>query len=60
MKAYVITTGSVFVLLTVAHIWRGIEEGPQLATQWWFILLTLSTAALSLWAWRLLRRDLRS
>jgi hypothetical protein len=59
MKAYVITTGLVFVLLTVAHIWRAFVE-TQLATEPWFILLTLSTAALSLWAWRVLRRDLRS
>jgi hypothetical protein len=59
MKAYVITTGSVFVLLTVAHIWRAFEE-TQLATKPWFILITLSTAVLSLWAGRLLRRDLRS
>ena len=31
MKAYVITTGVVFGLLTLVHVWRAIEEGPQLA-----------------------------
>ncbi len=59
MKAYVITTGLVFVLLTVAHIWRATVE-TELATKPWYILITLSTAVLSLWAWRVLRRDLRS
>ena len=60
MKAYVMTTGVVFFLLTVAHIWRGIVEGPHLAAEPWFILLTLATAALCLWAARLLWRAPRS
>ena len=57
MKAYIMTTGVVFGLITAAHIWRGIEEGPKLAAQPWFILLTLVTAALGVWALRLLRRS---
>jgi len=57
MKAYVLTTCVVFGLLTVAHIWRGIVEGPTLAKQPWFILITLATAALCFWALRLLRRS---
>jgi hypothetical protein len=56
MKPYVITTGTVFGLLTVAHIWRGIEEGPQLATEPWYVLITVAAAALCLWALRLLWR----
>jgi hypothetical protein len=56
MKAYVITTGAVFGLLTVAHIWRGFAE-PHLAKEPWFILFTLVAFALSLWAWRLLMRS---
>jgi len=56
MKAYVITTGVVFGLLTVAHIWRGIEEGAQLATKSWYILITVACAALCVWALWLLRR----
>ena len=28
VKSYVMTTGVVFGLLTLAHIWRVIEEGP--------------------------------
>jgi hypothetical protein len=56
MKAYVITTGTIFGLITVAHIWRVIEEGAHLVTQPWWVLLTLAAAALSLWAARLVWR----
>jgi hypothetical protein len=55
MKAYVITTGSLFGLLAVLHVWRIIEEGPHLATNPWWVLITLAAAALAVWAWRLLR-----
>ncbi len=56
MRAYVMTTGVVFGLLTLAHVWRAIEEGPHLATEPWYVLITVAAATLSLWAWRLLRR----
>ncbi len=56
MKAYVITTGVVFGLLTLVHVWRAIEEGPQLAAEPWYILITAAAAALCLWALWLLRR----
>jgi hypothetical protein len=56
MKAYLITTGAVFGLITLAHIWRAIEEGRHLATEPWYILLTLAAAGLCLWAVLLLRR----
>ncbi len=55
MKAYVTTTGVVFGVLAVAHIWRVIEEGPHLATDPWYVLITVAAAALSVWAWRVLR-----
>ena len=55
MKAYVLTTGTVFGLLVVAHIWRVIEEGPGVAKDPWFIVSTITGAALCLWAWRVLR-----
>lgn len=60
MKAYVITTGAVFALLTLAHVWRVIEEGTHLATDPWYVLITIAAAVLSLWAWRLLRLGARS
>jgi hypothetical protein len=56
MKAYLITTGTIFGLITLAHVWRVIAESPHLATDPWFILLTIIAAALCLWAFRLLRR----
>lgn len=55
MKSYVITSGAVFGLLTLAHIWRVFAEEPHLARDPWFILITVAAAALCLWAWRLLR-----
>jgi len=60
MKAYVFTTGAVFGLLTLAHIWRGIQEGPHLAREPWFILITLACAALCVWAFRLVWRSPRA
>jgi len=60
MKAYVITTGAVFGLLTLAHIWRVIEEGPHLMTEVPWVLITVAAAALCLWACRLLWRSSRS
>jgi hypothetical protein len=55
MKAYVITTGSVFGLIVLAHVARIVAEGAQLAKEPSFILLTVAAAALSLWAWRVMR-----
>jgi hypothetical protein len=60
MKAYIMTTGAVFGLLVVAHIWRIIEEGPDLAKDPLYIVITIAAAALCLWAWRLLRLIPRS
>jgi hypothetical protein len=60
MRAYVITTGVLFGLITIAHIWRALEEGSGLSTDPGFILLTLAAAALCLWAWRLIRLSARA
>jgi hypothetical protein len=60
MKAYVMTTGAVFGLITLAHVLRIIAEGPHLVTDPWYVLLTVVAAALGLWAWRLLRLTTRS
>jgi hypothetical protein len=59
MKAYVITTGVVFGLLTLAHLWRIIVE-RHLATDPIFILITVVAASLCVWAWRVLRVSARS
>ena len=55
MKAYLITTGTLFGLLTMVHLWRVIEEWPHLGTDSWFLIITLVAAALCVWAWRLFR-----
>jgi len=59
MKAYVMTTGAAFGLLTFVHLWRIIEEGPHLAKDPWYVLITLAAAALCFWAWRLFRLSTR-
>lgn len=56
MKAYLITTAIIFGLLTVVHIWRVIEEGTHLATEPWWVLITVVAAALCVWGLRLLWR----
>ena len=60
MKAYLITTGAIFGLVVVAHIWRAFAEGSRLAKDPLFVLLTVAAAALSFWAWRLFSRLPRS
>ena len=60
MKAYIMTTGAVFGLIVVAHIWRVAEEGLALAKDPLYIVLTLAAAGLCFWAWRLLRLMPRS
>ena len=55
MKAYVMTTGVVFALLTLAHLLRIIVEWPYLAREPFLLLITVAAAGLSLWAWRVLR-----
>jgi hypothetical protein len=60
MKAYLITTGTVFGLITLAHIARIAVEGVELAKDPVYLLLTFAAAALSFWAWRLLAHFSRS
>jgi hypothetical protein len=57
MRVYIATTGVVFGLITVAHIWRVVAEGTQLAKDPFFILITVLAAGLSVWAASLLRRS---
>lgn len=57
MKAYVITTGALFGLLALAHLARMIWENPHLATDPVYVPITLASAALCFWAWRVLPRS---
>jgi hypothetical protein len=55
VKAYVMTTGIVFGLIVVAHVWRAVAEGLAIAENPLYILITVAAAALALWAWRVLK-----
>jgi hypothetical protein len=55
MKTYVITTGVLFALMTLVHVWKMIAEGRDVATNPAFLLITLAVAALAFWSWRLVR-----
>ena len=55
MKAYLITTATIFGLLTLVHIWRVVAESTLLARDPWYILITALSAALCVWACSLLR-----
>ena len=56
MKTYVVTTGILFGLLTLAHVLRIVYESRVLASDPWYMLITTATAALSVWACLLLTR----
>jgi hypothetical protein len=57
MKAYVITTGAVFGLLTVAHLLRIVMEDKSLASNPAYVLITVASAALCIWAFYVLLRS---
>jgi uncharacterized membrane protein len=59
MKAYVITSGAIFGVLTIAHLLRIAVENRHLATDLFFVLITLASATLCIWAWYVLRRSNR-
>ena len=42
-------------MITLSHLLRVVEEGRHVATDPFFVLLTVLAAALSVWAFRLLR-----
>lgn len=59
MKAYLVVTGILFGLVTIAHVLRVVMENPRLAIDPFYILLTLASAALCTWAFVLLLRSRR-
>jgi hypothetical protein len=60
MKIYVIVTGILFGLITLAHVARMIVEEHALATDPWYLLITALSAAFCAWAFILVRRSGRS
>ena len=55
MKTYVMTTGTIFALIALAHVARLFAESTRLARDPFFVALTLVSAGLSVWAFRLVR-----
>ena len=56
MRAYVMTTGTIFGLIVIAHVLRIAHESPALGRDPFFLALTVACAALCVWAFSLLRR----
>lgn len=54
MKAYVATTGVLFLALAAAHVLRVLNE-HHLARDPWFVISTVIAVSLSGWALRLYR-----
>ena len=54
MKAYVMTSGAIFALVAIAHVLRVTAEGAHLAGEPFFVLTTLASVGMSVWAWRVL------
>jgi len=63
MKAYLVITGTLFGLIAVMHLLKSLAELSALATDPWNFLLMSAlgvvAAALSVWAWWLLRMQIR-
>jgi hypothetical protein len=64
MKAYLVTTGFIFALISLLHLLKDLTERARLATDTGHYLfeaaLGLLAAALAIWAWRLFRAQGRS
>ena len=56
MRTYVMTTGVIFALLAVAHVWRLFAESWRFSREPEYTVITLIAAGLSVWAMLLLRR----
>lgn len=59
MRVYVMITGGLFFLLALVHVWRMVVE-RNLATDPYFVLITLVAAGLGAWAVSLVRRSPRA
>ena len=56
MRAYLLITAIAFALLALVHIWRVIAESTALLREPWFVFVTVLSAGLSVWAFRLWRQ----
>ena len=60
MKPYVVTTASIFALLTLVHAWRALAVEQQLLGDPWFIFVTALSTAFAGWGFWVLRRARRA
>ncbi len=56
VRTYLLTTGILFGLLTIVHVWRVVSESASLARDPWYVLITAIAAAFCVWALALYRR----
>ena len=56
MKSYIVTTGGAFGLLALAHIARMFEEGAHLIREPIFLLTTVGSVSVCVWAIILLKK----
>ena len=59
MKAYLTVTAVLFGLLAILHLWRAIAESSHLASDPWFLIITVIAALLCFWSVRLLAAERR-
>ena len=48
MRTYLITTGVLFALLALVHLWRVIGESASLARDPWFLIITAAAGTSSM------------
>lgn len=54
MRAYLVTTGILFAVIALLHIWRMVAERIGFDAGFWFVAGVGAFAlALSIWAWKL-------
>jgi hypothetical protein len=56
VKSYIVTTGIAFALLALAHFARMLEEGAHLIREPAFLVTTVGSTCICVWAVVLLRR----
>lgn len=59
MKAYLVVTGVVFLLIAASHIARVVAEGTHLFAEPVFVLTTVLSVGIFVWSLVLLRNELR-
>jgi hypothetical protein len=56
VRRYIVTTGAAAALLALAHLARIFVEGPHLLRQPGFLLATVASVGIGVWALVLLRK----